>query len=282
MALAERAITHNVDCVCVGRPQVDLSEPNSLLAAIDSNTPDLVVNAGAYTAVDAAETDRDTAFSINAKGARSLAKACAQHSVPLIQLSTDYVFDGFADRAYRETDVPAPLNVYGASKLAGEIAVREELTEHIILRSSWVVSPFGKNFIKTMLRLAEDRDMASVVDDQVGSPTGALDIADTIFQIASAIASRSNADLFGTYHYCGRGFCSWADVAELVFRVSQNRKNSKIVLKRIPSSEYPTPAKRPLNSRLETTKIERVFNVTPPDWSTSVTQITNRLIDEGI
>lgn len=282
MALAERAAMHTVECVCIGRPQVDLREPDSLLEAIDSNTPDLVVNAGAYTAVDAAETDRDTAFLINAEGARSLAKACAQHSVPLIHLSTDYVFDGFADRAYRETDVLAPLNVYGASKLAGEIAVREELTEHIILRSSWVVSPFGKNFIKTMLRLAEDRDIASVVDDQVGSPTGALDIADTIFQIASVITSTSKTDLFGTYHYCGRGYGSWADVAELVFRISQNRKNSKIVLKRIPSSEYPTPAKRPFNSRLETTKIERVFNVTPSEWTASVTRTVNRLIDEGL
>lgn len=281
LALAERAAASMVDCVCVGRPDADLSAPETLFRAIDAAKPDLVINAAAYTAVDAAETDRDAAFLINADGAGSLAVACAQMDVPLIHLSTDYVFDGRADRAYRETDSPAPISVYGASKLAGEIAVRDALNKHIILRTSWVVSPFGTNFIKTMLRLAADRDEASVVDDQIGSPTSALDIADTVFQIASVISSAPNSELFGTYHYSGRGHGSWADVADLILRLSQNSKNSKIVLKRIPTSEYPTPAKRPLNSRLDTTKIERTFNVKPLDWTASVTRTVNRLIDEG-
>ncbi|MEL7032720.1 MAG: dTDP-4-dehydrorhamnose reductase [Pseudomonadota bacterium] len=281
LALAERAAANAVECVCVGRPKADLSAPESLARAIDATKPDLVINAGAYTAVDAAETDRDAAFLINADGAGSLAAGCAQMSVPLIHLSTDYVFDGRAERAYRETDSPAPLNVYGASKLAGEVAVREALNEHIILRTSWVVSPFGTNFIKTMLRLATDRDEASVVDDQIGSPTSASDIADTIVHIASMIISDPNAVRFGTYHLSGQGYGSWADVAELVFRIAENRCNSKIVLKRIPTSEYPTPAKRPLNSRLDTTKIEQTFNVKPPDWAASVTRAVNRLIDEG-
>ena len=281
LALAERAAGSSVKCVCLGRPDADLGVSDTLFRAIDATKPDLVVNAGAYTAVDAAEMDRDAAFLINAEGAGSLAEACARTGVPLIHLSTDYVFDGRADRAYFETDSPAPLNVYGASKLAGEFAVREALTQHIILRTSWVVSPFGTNFIKTMLRLAADRDEVSVVDDQIGSPTSALDVADTIVHIASMILSDPNADRFGTYHYSGQGYCSWADVAELVFRIAENRCNSKIVLKRIPTSEYPTPAERPLNSRLDTTKIERTFNVKPPDWTASVTRTVNRLIDEG-
>ena len=280
-ALAERSSEGNATCIFIGRPDADLRSPDTLHRALDTHMPDLVVNAGAYTAVDAAETDQDNAYLINADGAGALAKACAQTGVPLIHLSTDYVFDGELERAYRETDEPSPINVYGASKLAGEIAVRHELKAHIIVRTSWVISPFGRNFIKTMLRLARERDEANVVDDQIGSPTDALDIADAILKVASKVIETGNADLFGTYHYCSRGHGSWADIADLVFRVYEYRNNSKIVLKRIPSSEYPTPARRPLNSRLDTTKIERTFNLTPPDWTASVSQTVHRLIDEG-
>ena len=281
-ALAERADASGIVCINVGRPDVDLQRPDSLTAAIEAHAPDFVINTGAYTAVDAAEADRDTAFSINAKGAGALAAACAAAGIPLIHLSTDYVFDGTADRAYRETDAPSPINVYGASKLAGEIAIREAVERHIILRCSWVISPFGKNFAKTMLHLAKDRGGASVVDDQIGSPTDAGDIAATIFQMAAQLAQPANQDLFGTYHYCGRNHASWADVAQFIFSVYEEHTNSKIELKRIPSSEYPTPARRPKNSRLATNKIERAFNVTPLDGTTSVRRTVNRLIDEGI
>ena len=280
-ALAERAAAQDMACATVGRPDVDLLRADSLVSAIQIHKPDVVINAGAYTAVDAAETNRERAFLVNADGAGALAAACAAMGVPLIHLSTDYVFDGHADRPYRETDLPAPINVYGASKLAGEVAIREVTKQHIILRCSWVISPFGQNFVKTMLRLAKERGGASVVDDQIGSPTTAGDIAETVFQVATKLVQPENQDLFGTYHYCSRGHASWADVAELIFQVYQNRTNRKIELKRIPSSEYPTPARRPLNSRLETEKIERAFNVTPQDWTTSVTQIVTRLIDEG-
>ncbi|MEM7639970.1 MAG: dTDP-4-dehydrorhamnose reductase [Pseudomonadota bacterium] len=280
-ALAERAAAQDMACATVGRPDVDLLRADSLVSAIQIHKPDVVINAGAYTAVDAAETDQERAFLVNADGAGALAAACAAMGVPLIHLSTDYVFDGHADRPYRETDLPAPINVYGASKLAGEVAIREVTKQHIILRCSWVISPFGQNFVKTMLRLAKERGGASVVDDQIGSLTTAGDIAETVFQVATKLVQPENQDLFGTYHYCSRGHASWADVAELIFQVYQNRTNRKIELKRIPSSEYPTPARRPLNSRLETEKIERAFNVTPQDWTTSVTQIVTRLIDEG-
>lgn len=282
MALAERAHVHDVECVCIGRPQLDLRDRNRLKRTIEIVRPDFVINAAAYTAVDAAEHDQDSAFAVNTDGAGTLAKLCADQDLPLLHLSTDYVFDGTSDQAYREDDVEAPINVYGASKRAGESAIRDHHHKHIILRTSWIYSPFGTNFVKTMLRVAKEKGVASVVDDQVGSPTSALDIADTILQIALRIPTSEQRSIFGTYHYTADGTCSWADVAAVVFETYELRTGCKIRLNRIASSDYPTPAKRPLNSKLDTTKIEQAFDVRPKDWVESVQKTVNRLIDEGL
>ncbi len=281
-ALAERAIELDLACACSGRPKTDLLDRASLVRTIREVQPSFVVNAAAYTAVDAAENDRELAQAINVDGAQMLAEICADQNLPLLHLSTDYVFDGTAQRAYLEDDTTAPISVYGATKLASEIAVRRKHLQHIILRTSWVYSPFGNNFIKTMLRLAKEKAGAAVVDDQIGCPTNALDIADAIFTIAQKLSKSSDQTIFGTYHYAGRGECSWADVAALIFETYEQRTGCKIELKRIPTSDYPTPARRPLNSRLDTMKIEQAFGISPKNWTQSVQETVNRLIDEGL
>jgi len=281
-ALRAQSAHQDIDCVCIGRPQADLTKPASLGAVLDLVAPSMVVNAAAYTAVDAAEQDAQAAYAANADGPRALATICADRDLPLLHLSTDYVFDGSVDRAYLETDPVSPLGIYGASKLAGEDAVREAGPRHVILRTSWVYSPFGKNFVKTMLRLAKQNGAASVVDDQFGCPTSALDIADTVLKIGQTICDAPKPHSFGTFHYAGHGACSWADVADLIFDVYIQRTGCKIELNRISTSEYPTPARRPVNSRLDTRKIEQAFGIKPKPWAVGVKQIVNRLIDEGL
>lgn len=281
-ALRERSALQDTDCTCIGRPQADLTNNASLSAAFDRVAPSVVVNAAAYTAVDAAEKDEKQAYAVNAQGAGSLAKLCAERALPLIHLSTDYVFDGSSDHAYRETDMVSPLGVYGASKLSGEVAVRKAGPRHVILRTAWVYSPFGKNFVKTMLHLAKQNGAASVVGDQFGCPTNALDIADAILTIGRAISGKPEPTQFGTFHYAGSGVCSWADVAGLIFDIYAARTGCKIELNRVSTSEYPTPARRPPNSCLDTGKMEQVFGVQPQAWTAGVEQIVNRLIDEGL
>lgn len=279
-AIAERSAVAGADCICLGRPELDLLNGDQVAAALDREPPTVVVNAAAYTNVDGAEADRDAAFALNADAVAALAKLCAARDLPLIHLSTDYVFDGSGETPWRDSDLTGPLNVYGASKLAGEQAVRNTGGAHVILRTSWVYSPFGGNFVKTMLRLARERAGASVVDDQFGSPTCALDIADTILAIAALLDRQSAADLSGTYHYAAAGFASWADVAALIFEIYEQRHGCKIKLKRIPSSDYPTPAERPRNSRLNTDKITETFGVVPQDWRSTVTETVERLLAE--
>lgn len=278
-ALQEQSKLFSVDCTCVGRPKADLTNPASVQGTLDAVDPSLVINAAAYTAVDAAEQAEAAAFAANAEGADTLARACADRRIPLIHISTDYVFDGSLNRAYLETDPVSPLGIYGASKQSGEVAVREAGPQHVILRTSWVYSPFGKNFVKTMLRLAEQNRSASVVDDQIGCPTSALDIANCILRIAPVIANTRNPNHFGTFHYAGQGACTWADMAELIFDIYTQKTGHKIELNRISTSEFATPAQRPKNSRLDTHKIEQVFGVVPPDWRLSLKLVLDRLID---
>lgn len=279
-ALAERSAAAGADCVCLGRPELDLLNGDQVAAALDRESPTVVVNAAAYTNVDDAEADRDAAFALNADAVAALAKLCAARDLPLIHLSTDYVFDGSGETPWRENDLTGPLNVYGASKLAGEQAVQAAGGAHVILRTSWVYSPFGGNFIKTMLRLARESAGASVVDDQFGSPTSALDIADTILRIADRLSQQPTTDLYGIYHHTAAGIASWADVAGLIFEIYEQRHGCKIKLKRIPTSDYPTPAERPRNSRLNTDKITETFGVMPQDWRSTVTETVERLLDE--
>ncbi|MCH9752025.1 MAG: dTDP-4-dehydrorhamnose reductase, partial [Alphaproteobacteria bacterium] len=212
-ALAERTAFAGVDCICFGRPELDLLSAESIDAALGNTRPTIVVNAAAYTNVDGAESDQDAAHALNADAVRRLAEQCANRGLPLVHLSTDYVFDGSGVEPFSETDGASPLSAYGASKLAGEMAIREALSQHVILRTAWVFSPFERNFVKTMLRLAEEQGGATVVDDQIGAPTSALDIADAILLIARQIDAGSESEKCGTYHYAASGEASWADVA---------------------------------------------------------------------
>ena len=242
-ALVERCGIANVPCIALGRPNLDLLKEQTVKTAIDKHAPSIIVNAAAYTAVDKA----------------------------------DYVFDGCKSEPYTEADPIKPLGAYGRSKAAGEDAIRLNTDKHIILRTAWVYSPFGNNFVKTMLRLAEGRDALSVVDDQIGNPTNALDIADGIIAICQTGIETVK---YGTYHMTGSGKASWADLAALVFDLYQEMTGKHVSLVRIPSSEYPTPAERPKNSQLDCAKLASAFNVRLLRWQDSAEKVVRRLLKE--
>ncbi|MEL7040605.1 MAG: dTDP-4-dehydrorhamnose reductase [Pseudomonadota bacterium] len=279
-ALQERLSGYEVDLKCLGRPEADLTHPERLHDIIKNAAPALVINAAAFTNVDKAESATEEAFAVNAAGPGRLAEACADLQLPMIHISTDYVFSDSTERPLLESDPVRGINAYGRSKAAGEAAVRDVLRAHIILRTSWVYSPFGANFVKTMLRLAAERGSVSVVDDQIGAPTSAFEIAEAIFNIARKLLSSVPNAEFGTYHFASKGYVSWADVASFIFQLHDSRTGCKTHLKRIPSSDYPTPAQRPRNSRLDTRKITATFGINPRDWKHGVEEVVNRLLNE--
>ena len=241
----------------------DFDAPASLAALIEQTAPDVVVNAAAYTAVDKAETDAAAAFRINAEAPAAIAQACVDTDALLVHYSTDYVFDGSASRPYREDDATAPLGVYGASKLAGEQAIRASGVRHAILRTAWVYAAHGRNFLLTMLRLANERDELRVVADQIGAPTPAAWIAD-----ATAEIIRRGVMASGTWHLVADGETSWHGFAEAIVDEAHAlgliARKPRVVA--IPTADYPTPARRPAYSVLDTTRLQRDFGVAPPDW----------------
>jgi dTDP-4-dehydrorhamnose reductase len=267
----------DVEVVAIGRPQLDLARPETVIDAIAAAKPDIVVSAAAYTAVDQAEDEPDLAFAVNALGAGKVAEAAARLGVPVIHLSTDYVFDGSKGSAYIETDATAPLGVYGASKLAGEQAVAAASPRHLILRTAWVYSPFGRNFVKTMLRLAADRDEISVVADQWGNPTSALDIADGIFHMAWHLKTNLNFAEWGVYHMAGDGDTNWAEFARRILVTSRERGGPYATVQGIPTSDYPTKARRPANSRLNCGKLAATFGWLRRSWHTACDEVVERL-----
>jgi len=280
LAMSERAPA-GAQVIALGRPQLDLAMPQTIARAIAASRPDIVVNAAAYTAVDQAETEREAAMRINGQAAGEVATAAAALGVPVIQISTDYVFDGTRDRPYREDDATGPISVYGASKLEGEQAVAAAHRDHVILRTAWVYSPFGKNFVKTMLRLAETRDEVGVVADQQGCPTDALDIADAVFAVAANLLGKpQDESLRGTFHMSAQGQAVWADVADAIFATRQAAGSKPVAVKRIATSDYPTPARRPANSRLDCARLSAIHGVTLPEWRGSLSRCVARLIDE--
>lgn len=266
-ALQDQA-SANLDVLALARPEFDLAsvvDPAPLFAEL---RPDVVVNAAAYTAVDKSETEYDTALTVNGRGAGLVAQAAAKLGVPVIQISTDYVFDGSATRPYREDDPTAPVNAYGRSKLAGEAAVMAATGNHVILRTSWVYSPYGNNFMLTMLRLAGQRDEIRVVADQHGAPTSALDIAAAIVSLARKLVERpENAALRGVFHFANAGETTWAGFAEEIFKLSAEQGGPSARVVPIPTAEYPTPARRPAYSRLDISKIKQVHGISPPPWT---------------
>ncbi|OBX21654.1 MULTISPECIES: dTDP-4-dehydrorhamnose reductase [Bizionia] len=225
---------------------LDISNQEQVDTYFQSNSFNYCINCAAYTAVDKAEVEKEEAFLINATGAENLAEACKKYGVVLIHISTDFVFDGSKREPYLETDTPNPINVYGASKLEGERNVQSALENHFIIRTSWLYSEFGNNFVKTMLRLGSEKDELHVVNDQLGSPTYAKDLAEVVLEIIL-----SHNKKFGLYHYSNQGVLSWFDFAQAIFNFTQN----DISVKPIPTSGYPTPAQRPQYSVLSSTKI---------------------------
>ncbi|MND35567.1 dTDP-4-dehydrorhamnose reductase [compost metagenome] len=278
LSLLERgAKDGRFEVIALGRPELDLSAPETIEAALQKTRPDVIVSAAAYTAVDQAEGDEEAATVVNGVAAGKIAEAAAALGVPVIHISTDYVFDGSKVAPYVESDPVAPIGAYGRSKLAGENAVTAATPNHAILRTAWVYSPFGKNFLKTMLKLAETRDSLNVVDDQVGNPTSALDIADAVLVIAANLLESDDPTLRGTFHMTGTGEGSWADFAIEIFARSAGMGGPTSEVGRIPSSAYPTPAKRPANSRLDCSLLEARHGTRLPDWKQSTSIIVERL-----
>jgi dTDP-4-dehydrorhamnose reductase len=276
-ALAERA-GPEFEILALSRPAFSLEDRDSVFAAIEAALPDVVVNAAAYTAVDRAEAEEDLATRVNGEGAGHVAEAAASIGTPLLHLSTDYVFDGALDRPYREDDPTCPVSAYGRSKLAGEERVAKLCPNSAILRTAWLYSPFGANFVRTMLRLNETRDEIAVVADQRGNPTSALDIADALLSVVKRIRYDSSPSLRGVFHVAGSGEATWAEFAEAIFEEVHTRGRHLTRVRRITSAEYPVPARRPANSRLDTEKLRRVYGLELPDWRPSLAACCARLI----
>ena len=282
-SLLERAPAAGHEVVALGRPELDLAgDRDTIVRAIEAASPDVVVSAAAYTAVDRAESEPELAFAVNERGAAAVARAARLLDVPLIHLSTDYVFDGAKEAPYVEEDATGPTGVYGASKLAGEAAVQAEQANSAILRTAWIYSPFGANFIKTMLRLALDRDDVSVVADQRGNPTSALDIADGVLAVARNLLRDDDPALRGTFHMTADGEASWAEFAEAIFASAARRGGPTVTVKRIATADYPTAARRPANSRLDCGKLARAHGVRLPGWRSSTDSVVERLLDEQV
>ena len=277
-SLLERASTHeDTKVIALGRPELDLERPDTIAATITRHRPDLIVSAAGHTAVDQAEEEAARTMTINAVAPGEIAKAAALLYVPVIHLSTDYVFDGTKSAPYTESDATAPVSIYGRSKLQSEIAVARSNPNHVILRTAWFFSPFGHNFLKTMLRLAESRTVVRVVDDQVGCPTSTLNLADGILTVARNLLERDDPALRGVFHLVASGSGSWADFAEEIFHQSRLRGGPSAEVERIPSSEYPTPARRPANSRLDCARVLALHGVSLPPWRDSVAAVVESI-----
>ncbi|WP_199250861.1 MULTISPECIES: dTDP-4-dehydrorhamnose reductase [unclassified Flavobacterium] len=251
-----------IDFVFCDSKSLDITESSSIEAVFKEIKPDFCVNTAAYTAVDQAESQVEQAFAINASGAKNLAKACATFKTILIHISTDFIFDGQSQTPYTEVSFPNPQSIYGQSKLDGEIAIQECLKDYFIVRTSWVYSQFGSNFKKSMLRLATEREQLSVVNDQIGTPTNAVDLAEVVVHIILYTVENPEKNRFGVYHFSNEGQCSWFEFAQKIFEVN----SVSIALNPIPSSSYPTPAQRPKYSVLDKSKIKKAFNITIKTW----------------
>ncbi len=260
-----------------GLDRLDFTRPETIDAVMAQRPWAAVINGAAHTAVDRAESEPALAWTINAEAPGRIAQHAGRMGIPMIQVSTDYVFPGDKDGVYLETDAIGPLGVYGASKAAGEVAVRAAVARHIVARTSWVVSPFGANFVKTMLRLGADREELRVVDDQRGAPTSAQDLASALLAITVQMIENPNAPT-GVVHAVNRGETSWRGVADAVFAraATQGYKPPKVFP--ITTAEYPTPARRPLNSRLSTERLERVYGVVMPQWQDAIDKIVDQLM----
>ena len=264
-----------------GYNELDITDQRAVDKLVLSFEPDFIINAAAHTAVDRAEQEVELSYAINEQGPKYLAQAANRINATILHISTDYVFAGDKEGIYSEDNETSPQGVYGASKLAGEIAVAKANTKHIILRTAWVFGEHGNNFVKTMLRLAKYRDALSIVGDQFGGPTYAGDIAKALITIVDSIVANKEEALFGTYHYSGLPYVSWFEFAECIFDSAAEQGLYKLTpsLTSISTEQYPTPAKRPANSRLGLRKIEESFAIKASDWQKALTNL--KVYDES-
>ena len=276
-SLAEAAAKRGgIEIIAAGRPDLDLELSGSATRAIAAAAPDLVINAAAYTAVDQAEDEPERAFRINGEGAGEVAAAARAAGAPIIHISTDYVFDGASEQPYREDDPTNPLGVYGRSKLEGEDQVRRSNPDHLIVRTAWVYSPFGKNFVKTMMRAAREREVLSVVADQRGSPSSALDLAEGLLAVARRWSADRSAGLGQVYHLAGTGETSWQGFAAYIMKECARLGLPAARVEPIKTADWPTRARRPANSVLDSGKFAHDFGFRMPEWRQSVSQIVSR------
>ena len=266
-----------IEMVAVGRPELDLEAPGSAARAVRAAAPDVVINAAAYTAVDLAEDEPERAMRINGDAAGELAAAARDVGAAIVQISTDYVFDGSGEGPYLEDAATAPLGAYGRSKLAGEEQVRHENPEHVILRTAWVYSPFGQNFVKTMMRVAQSRDVVTVVEDQKGNPSSALDLADALLAMLEQWARGERTGIGSVYHLAGTGSTSWFGFAEAIFEESRALGLPAAEARPIRTEDWPTKAVRPKNSRLDSTRFTADFGFGMPEWRQSLSEVVRRL-----
>ncbi|MEO0799928.1 MAG: dTDP-4-dehydrorhamnose reductase [Pseudomonadota bacterium] len=279
-ALVEAAAARpSVTALAIGRPALDLCTPATIATALSDGQPDVIINTAAYTAVDQAEDEPDAARRLNADGARMISREAQRRGATIIHLSTDYVFDGTKSGPYQPGDPTNPQSVYGRTKRDGEIAVAEEAGRHLIVRTSWVHSATAKNFVKTMLSLAETRDEVRVVGDQHGCPTYAPHLAEALLTMAEVAVGRSSDDpVWGTYHAAGAGETTWAGLASAVFDASKQNGGPRAEVTAIPTSEFPTKAERPKNSRLDCSALNQAFGISLPHWHDGVDACVSRYI----
>lgn len=272
------------EIVDFGRDELNIGDHRAVAQAIESNRPDAVINAAAYTAVDRAETEPEIAQTANTDGPGNIADVCADAGIPIFHISTDYVFDGRGTRPYLEDDAIAPQGIYGATKAAGEEAVRRATKQHIILRTSWVFSAHGRNFVKTMLKLTEERSELGVVGDQKGCPTSAGDIASALLDIAAQSLRWREVDFspWGTYHFCNRGETSWFGFAQAIVEGAAARGGRNIPVRSIATADYPTPARRPAYSVLDNGKINHVFGIIPRPWKDALGEVLDELAQPAL
>ena len=266
------------DVIAAGQTELDITQLKNIESYVEVHQPDLVINAAAYTAVNKAEEEQDITYAINRDGTANLAAVSKEKNIPLLHISTDYVFDGTKSEAYSENDAVSPLGIYGISKWQGEETIRQTLPEHIILRVAWVFGAQGNNFVKTMLRLAKDRDELSVVADQFGRPSPAKDIAKTLIILAEQYQKEKTLE-WGTYHYCGDEKVSWCGFAKEILKQAKEQGliEKDIKVNAITTVEYQDPTKRPANSMLDCEKIKNTFGIEMPSWKESLNQVLTEL-----
>jgi dTDP-4-dehydrorhamnose reductase len=275
--LLSQASASGIEVFAPDRRQLDLQNSQQIANIVAAESWDAIINAAAYTEVDRAESDEEAAFALNAEAPSRLAAEAGRRGIPFVHISTDYVFDGKKGSPYVEQDAVAPLNAYGRSKLAGEVGVRSANARHVVLRTSWVYSPFRKNFVKTILRLAGERDRLTIVADQRGCPTAAIDIAKACIDIAKRCASSPDNAPYGTYHFAGAGEATWFEFADAIVEMSRVRSARKVEVVPIRTVDYPTPAARAADTRLDCRVITANFNITQRPWREALEETIVRL-----